>query len=95
MIHAEREHKDIDRELIRNIIQTYVSFDTDEHRLALDTNRQMLDIYQKYFEEQFLQDTVKFYRSKIITYLQEHSVPEYILKIPQFIDEEIYRVTFY
>ncbi|CAF1215564.1 unnamed protein product [Adineta ricciae] len=95
MIHAERQHQVIDRELLRSVIQTHILFDADKSRITLDTDENMLNIYQEYFEEQFLYDTIEFYRSEITKHLQEQSTLEYILKIPQYIDEEVYRATFY
>jgi hypothetical protein len=57
----------------------------------LDNNNQVLDFYQEYFEEQFLQDTQDFYRLEATTYLQEHSVLEYLLKVYSnlFVNHEI------
>jgi len=51
----------------------------------------MLDVYQEYFEEQFLQDTQDFYRLEATTYLQQHSVLEYLLKVYSnlFVNHEI------
>ncbi len=41
----------------------------------------MLDVYEEYFENQFLQDTQEFYQLESTTYLQKHSVIEYLLKV--------------
>jgi hypothetical protein len=41
----------------------------------------MLDVYQEYFENQFLADTQEFYRLQATTYLQQHSVIEYLSKV--------------
>jgi len=47
----------------------------------LDNNCQNLDIYQEYFENQFLADTQDFYRLEATTYLQQYSVIEYLSKV--------------
>ncbi len=52
----------------------------------------MLDVYKECFEDQFLKDTQEFYRLEAIKYLKQYSVMEYISKIPQFYEEDIYRV---
>lgn len=41
----------------------------------------MLSIYQEYFEMPFLQDTQEFYRQESISYLQNHSVMDYLFKV--------------
>ena len=58
-----------------------VSFDIDQSRITLNTDENLLNIYQEYFEEQFLHDTIEFYRSEIIKHLQGQSTLEYILKV--------------
>ena len=39
------------------------------------------NIYKKYFEKQFLQETEKFYRHEAVTFLEVNSVTEYIKQV--------------
>lgn len=41
----------------------------------------MFNVYEEYFEKQFLQDTKEFYRIEATKYLQQYSVIEYLLKV--------------
>ncbi|CAF3426396.1 unnamed protein product [Rotaria sp. Silwood1] len=95
LIKAERNHQKIDTEIISNVIQTYVISHINQHKSTSDNNSQILDSYQEYFENQFFQDTQEFYRLQTITYLQHHSVIDYLLKIPEYFNEEIRRITAY
>ncbi|CAF4975098.1 unnamed protein product [Rotaria sp. Silwood1] len=95
LIKAERNHQKIDTEIISNVIQTYVISHINQHKSTSDNNSQILDAYQEYFENQFFQDTQEFYRLQTITYLQHHSVIDYLLKIPEYFNEEIRRITAY
>jgi hypothetical protein len=58
-----------------------VTFNINESALNFDDTSQMLDVYEEYFENQFLQDTQEFYQLESTTYLQKHSVIEYLLKV--------------
>jgi hypothetical protein len=58
-----------------------VTIDINEQTLTSDNDNPMLDMYQEYFEDQFLQETEDFYRLEATTYLQQHSVMEYLLKV--------------
>ena len=49
--------------------------------VPMDTGENVLSTYQEYFEEQFLYDTIEYYRSEIIKHLQRQSTLEYILKV--------------
>ncbi|CAF4504041.1 unnamed protein product [Rotaria socialis] len=78
LIKAERNQEKIDTETIHNIIQTYITSSINQHGSTSDTRSQILDVYQEYFEDQFLQDTQEFYRQKATIYLQRNSVMDYI-----------------
>lgn len=41
----------------------------------------LLHFYEKYFEDQFLNDTAIFYRVVAENYLQQHSMMDYLRKV--------------
>ncbi|CAF3732417.1 unnamed protein product [Rotaria magnacalcarata] len=92
---AERNQEKIDAETIRNIIQTYITSPINQHGSGSDTRSQILNVYQEYFEDQFLQDTQEFYRQKATIYLQRNSVMDYLSMIHQYFDEEVHRAVEY
>ncbi|CAF3598105.1 unnamed protein product [Rotaria socialis] len=95
LIKAERNQEKIDTETIHNIIQTYITSSINQHGSTSDTRSQVLDVYQEYFEDQFLQDTQEFYQQKATIYLQRNSVMDYISLIHQYFDEEVHRAVEY
>ncbi|CAF2056214.1 unnamed protein product [Rotaria magnacalcarata] len=95
LIKAERNQEKIDAETIRNIIQTYITSPINQHGSGSDTRSQILNVYQEYFEDQFLQDTQEFYRQKATIYLQRNSVMDYLSMIHQYFDEEVHRAVEY
>ncbi|CAF2890395.1 unnamed protein product [Rotaria sp. Silwood2] len=73
---------------------SFISY-INRHAPTSDNSSQILDVYREYFENQFFQDTQEFYRLEATTYLQHHSIMDYLLKIPEYFDEEVHRVTAY
>ncbi|EFH64440.1 hypothetical protein ARALYDRAFT_338398 [Arabidopsis lyrata subsp. lyrata] len=68
-IHKEREGEQIDRELVRNIINVYV-----------ENGMGSIKQYEEDFESFMLQDTASYYFSKASRWIEEDSCPDYTLK---------------
>ncbi|CAL9238165.1 unnamed protein product [Arabidopsis halleri] len=70
LIHNEREGEQIDRQLVRNVVDVFVE--------------NGMGSIKKYEEDDFesfmLQDTASYYSSKASRWIQEDSCPEYTLK---------------
>lgn len=60
-----------------------------------DTTRKTLDIYKKYFEEPFLQNTKTYYQDESERFLSKHSVVDYMRKAEVRLKEEEARVNMY
>jgi len=68
-IHKEREGEQIDRELVRNVIDVFV-----------ENGMGTLKKYEEDFERLMLQDTASYYSSKASRWIQEESCLDYTLK---------------
>lgn len=55
--------------------------DINKYPLNFDNTNENLDYYQEYFAKDFFKETQEFYRLKIKTYLQQHSLLEYLSKV--------------
>ncbi|OAP14984.1 hypothetical protein AXX17_AT1G52900 [Arabidopsis thaliana] len=69
LIHKEREGEQIDRELVRNVIDVFV-----------ENGMGTLKKYEEDFERLMLQDTASYYSSKASRWIQEESCLDYTLK---------------
>lgn len=69
-IDKEREGEQIDRALVKSVINLYI-----------DMGKGKLDYYVNDFEEAMLQDSVCYYSRKTSTWIVEDSCPEYMLKV--------------
>ncbi|EOA34263.1 hypothetical protein CARUB_v10021776mg [Capsella rubella] len=84
LIHREREGEQIDRELVKSVLDIYV-----------ENGMGTLEKYQEDFENFLLQDTVSYYSCKVSRWIEEESCPDYMLKCEECQREEKERVTHY
>ncbi|KAG8775933.1 hypothetical protein FRC12_001188, partial [Ceratobasidium sp. 428] len=91
MIEKQRNGESIDTGLVKKVIDSFVSLGLDDN----DQNKAQLDVYQKEFEKPFIEATEKYYSQESATFLQEHSVPEYLKKAEERLREEEDRVERY
>lgn len=91
MIEKQRNGESIDTGLVKKVIDSFVSLGLDDN----DQNKAQLDVYQKEFEKPFIEATEKYYSHESATFLQEHSVPEYLKKAEERLREEEDRVERY
>jgi cullin 1 len=68
-IDKEREGDQIDRSLLRSVIDMFYEVGMGE----------------KDFEVQMLEDTVDYYKSKATIWIESQSCPNYMLKVSQFV----------
>ncbi|KAL9860492.1 Cullin-like protein 3 [Arabidopsis thaliana] len=81
LIHKEREGEQIDRELVRNVIDVFV-----------ENGMGTLKKYEEDFERLMLQDTASYYSSKASRWIQEDN---FMLQPQQCLQRERERVTHY
>lgn len=91
MIEKQRNGETIDTGLVKKVIDSFVSLGLDDN----DQNKAQLDVYQKEFQTPFIDATEKYYAHESATFLQEHSVPEYLKKAEERLREEEDRIERY
>ncbi|XP_019100862.1 PREDICTED: putative cullin-like protein 2 [Camelina sativa] len=84
LIHKEREGEDIDRELVKSLVDVYV-------KNGMGT----LETYEEDFEIFLLQDTASYYSSKASKWIEDDFCPDYMLKVEEYLTRERERVTHY
>ncbi|CAJ1878959.1 unnamed protein product [Sphenostylis stenocarpa] len=84
LIDKEREGEQIDRSLLKNVIDIFVEIGLGE-----------TDQYQKDFEVHMLQDTAAYYKSKATDWIEIDSCPDYMLKAEDCLRRERDRVAHY
>jgi cullin 1 len=73
-IDKEREGEQIDRSLLKNVLDIFVEIGMGEtvH-------------YEQDFEVQMLDDTADYYKSKATIWIESDSCPDYMLKVSVFV----------
>ncbi|XP_020890311.1 putative cullin-like protein 2 [Arabidopsis lyrata subsp. lyrata] len=84
LFHKEREGEQIDRELVKNVLDVYVEN-------GLGTMKK----YEEDFESFMLQDTASYYSRKASKWIKGDSCPAYMLKSEECLKRERERVTHY
>ncbi|KAL1318020.1 hypothetical protein HN51_070265 [Arachis hypogaea] len=84
LIDKEREGEQIDRSLLKNVLDIFVEIGMGE-----------MDQYEQDFEVQMLEDTADYYKSKATNWIEVDSCPDYMLKAEDCLRRERERVTHY
>ncbi|KAL0878309.1 hypothetical protein Bca101_028015 [Brassica carinata] len=84
MIHKEREGQQIDRALLKNVLDLFVQ-----------NGMGSLERYEEDFEVFFLQETASYYSRQASRWIQEDSCPEYMIKSEESLKKEKERVAHY
>ncbi|CAF1923551.1 unnamed protein product [Brassica oleracea] len=84
LIHKEREGEQIERELLKNIVDIFVQ-----------SGMGTMERYEKDFEMFLLEDTASYYSRKASSWIQEDSCPEYMIKSEESLKKEKERVIHY
>ncbi|CAH2039071.1 unnamed protein product [Thlaspi arvense] len=84
LIHKEREGEQIDRALLKNVIDIYVQ-----------NGMQTMEKYEADLEKFLLQDSTSYYSRKASSWIQEYSCPEYMVKAEECLKKEKERVAYY
>ncbi|XP_006303539.2 cullin-2 [Capsella rubella] len=84
LIHKEREGQQIDRALLKNVIDVYVG-----------NGMGQMEKYEEDFESFFLEDTASYYSCKASKWIQGDSCPDYMLKSEECLKKEKERVSHY
>ncbi|XP_059437397.1 cullin-1-like [Corylus avellana] len=81
LIDKEREGEQIDRALLKNVIDIFLEMG--------------MELYKQDFEAQMLEDSGAYYRHKASTWISNDSCPEYMLKAEECLKRERDRVSHY
>lgn len=84
LIDQEREGEQIDRALLKNILDIFVEIGMGQ-----------MDYYENDFEDVMLQDTAAFYSRKASNWIVEDSCPDYMMKAEDCLKKEKDRVSHY
>ncbi|KAK4586758.1 hypothetical protein RGQ29_023787 [Quercus rubra] len=84
LIDQEREGEQIDRALLKNVLDIFVEIGMGQ-----------MDQYENDFEEAMLKDTAAYYSRKASSWILEDSCPDYMLKAEECLRREKDRVSHY
>ncbi|KAM5573023.1 cullin-1 [Rosa sericea] len=84
LICKEREGEQIDRELVKNVVDMFVEIGNGK-----------MDAYEKDLEAHMLENTGDYYSLKASSWMLEYSSPEYTLKVDECLRRERERVAHY
>ncbi|CAI0466801.1 unnamed protein product [Linum tenue] len=84
LIKSEREGEQIDRALLKNILDIFVEIGMGQ-----------MDYYENDFEDAMLKDTAAYYSRKASNWILEDSCPDYMLKAEECLKREKERVSHY
>ncbi|XP_078444946.1 cullin-1 [Wolffia australiana] len=84
LIDREREGEQIDRALLKNVLDIFVEIGLGN-----------MDCYESDFEAAMLDDTASYYSRKATNWIMEDSCPEYMLKAEECLKREKERVSHY
>ncbi|KAH0905459.1 hypothetical protein HID58_037286 [Brassica napus] len=84
LIHKEREGEQIDRELLKNVLDVFVQ-----------SGMGTIERYKEDLEMFLLEETESYYARKASSWIQECSCPEYMIKSEESLKKEKERVTHY
>ncbi|KAJ4831195.1 Cullin-1 [Turnera subulata] len=84
VIGKEREGEQIDRALLKNMLDIFVR-----------VGKNSMDRYENDFEEHFLRDSAAYYASKAANWIVEDSCPDYMIKCEESLRKEKERVANY
>jgi len=73
-IDKEREGEQIDRSLLKNVLDIFVEIGMGE-----------MALYETDFEAHMLEDTADYYKSKATIWIESDSCPDYMLKVIPFV----------
>ncbi|KAJ0229368.1 Cullin protein [Hirschfeldia incana] len=84
LIHKEREGQQIDRALLKNVLELFV-----------ENGMGGMERYEHDFEDFFLTETKSYYSRRSSRWIQEYSCPEYMIKSEEALKKEKERVAHY
>lgn len=84
LIDKEREGEQIDRSLLKNVLDIFVEIGMGE-----------MALYESDFEAHMLEDTADYYKSKATIWIESDSCPDYMLKAEDCLRRERDRVSHY
>ncbi|KAK0436828.1 Cullin [Desarmillaria tabescens] len=88
LIQRQRNEDTIDQGLVKRVVDSFVALGLDD----TDLNSRCLDVYREHFETPFLAATATYYQKESATFLLENSVPDYLKKTKEWLQEEKGRI---
>lgn len=105
LIERDRNGDMIQTKLISGVVSSYIELGINEKDAVTQgtTSEQQATIppslkyqvYQEHFVKRFLEDTNNYYTSESVTFLQNHSVPDYMRKVEDRLNSERDRCQIY
>lgn len=77
LVEKQRNGETIETAMIKSIVDSFVSLGLDEN----DSSKSTLDVYRKFFEKPFLENTTSYYQLESKQFVAENSVVEYMKKV--------------
>ncbi|KAI9140141.1 Cullin [Paraphysoderma sedebokerense] len=91
LIEKQRNGETVETSLVKHVVDSFVLLGLDDQ----DASKATLDIYIKYFQVPFLENTEVYYKAESEKFLSENSVTEYMKKAESRLSEEESRVEMY
>ncbi|KAJ3321345.1 hypothetical protein HDV06_004449 [Boothiomyces sp. JEL0866] len=91
MIYRERKGETIDSGLLQTITDSTVTLGIND----IDSKLTTLDLYQTYFEKEFIEQTEIFYKAESEIYIGSNPITDYMKKAGIWLEEEENRVKSY
>jgi len=91
LIERHRNGEDINEELVKNVVDSFVSLGINES----DLEKTSLDIYKEHFEMPFLVATEAYYKHESESFVFENSVSNYLKEVEEHLKKEEDRVERY
>ncbi|KAH8801208.1 Cullin [Flagelloscypha sp. PMI_526] len=84
LVERQRNGEFVDKELVKNVVYSFVSLGIDEN----DLDKECLDVYKEHFEGPFIHATELYYKKESADFLAMNSISDYLKKAEERLREE-------
>jgi cullin 1 len=89
-ITRDRRGERVDTGLLKGVLQSFVQLG-----LGPPLEKKETQFYEEHFEALFLEESERYYAAEVAQLLQEHTLPEYMVRVERCLAEEQRRVALY